>query len=1000
MYRIKNSLIKSFESDDREIAVRCTFNDSFIVDGEYIKKIEITDVISGDTTLSLGNTCSNQLKLDMYLPEEFIGLGNAKIKAELGIIVGENVEYVPMGIFFVDSFKTNSDFKSVSIIAYDAMQKISELGDTYKCKIPTSKTYVSPVDVIKDVAAQAGLNTELSAGGVTKKEQYSENGVAIKHSGINVEESNIDIGINEPLLIPAGTSDIDIKCFTDAENAGNLTVVYYDDYAMKSIYSYKTYGGLAFGETFDPETGEQWLDCMPDIPVTNKDLYMAFSFKTNEFTTVPETNFIVEVEYKYAPYVNTASFLKLSDIKSMSVSPRNMLGYMAGLLGGNAKIDRNGYVTVKSLDITGYGISGDMQFMNGLTKNITFELKPTYLTSGVQNDDGTSQIVTVGAGTFGFNFSNPFFYQYQNTIFNTNVAEEVLGIYQNKISFLTGSVNYRCNPALESGDIVLVEDKLGDYYSFLIKSQTISISGGLKSVLNCDIDTATKPDFISAPRNKTLSQSFGDFDRMYQSIISKLTGNQGGYVKFVYDEYGKMRAIAIPESDIDVSWNSEAGKVVSENNVPIWVWSNSGFSYTPDGGLNYNVAINMDGEIYAEQLVGKLSRYVELQAELGTIGGWTIDDISMYSDYTDSNGNTYRAYIQNASAAGTESWVFSTQQKSGDGFVGNFLVKVNGDTYVPRLYDDYGRTLIAYNNNDNFFVFGLGAYQKDYDAYYEGKNVILRSKNNGNVVIQREGTTIFDIGRWTTTIMDSTANRDCIMSRGGLVISANDGSNAMYLQGSTINSLNHFVARSTSTFVGQATFSSTLKATNGITVDGSNYLNFSKSNNGVWVDGGNSNLFLEGSSYVKSNTEFRLVFASSSGTIPLAVGTNGQVTTSTSSERYKENITEELEDWLNPEKLYDLPVVQYNYKNEYQDIELVSGTQIGVTAESVHNCYPNACIYNKEGQPESWQERIMIPAMLKLIQEQKKEIEQLKVEQSKYNERLNILENKLKEEQN
>ncbi len=949
MYRIKNSLIKSFESDDREIAVRCTFNDSCIVDGEYIKKIEITDVISGDTTLSLGNTCSNQLKLDMYLPEEFIGLGNAKIKVELGIIVGENVEYVPMGIFFVDSFKTNSDFKSVSIIAYDAMQKISELGDTYKCKIPTSKTYVSPVDVIKDVATQAGLNTELSAGGVTKKEQYSENGVAIKHSGISIEESNIDIGINEPLLIPAGTSDINIKCFTDAKNAGNLTVVYYDDYAMKSIYSYKTYGGLAFGETFDPETGEQWLDCMPDVPVANKDLYMAFSFKTNEFTTVPETNFVVEVEYKYAPYVNTASFLKLSDIKSMSVSPRNMLGYMAGLLGGNAKIDRNGYVTVKSLDITGYGISGDMQFMNGLTKNITSELKPTYLTSGVQNDDGTSQIVTVGAGTFGFNFSNPFFYQYQNTIFNTNVAEEVLGIYQNKISFLTGSVNYRCNPALESGDIVLVEDKLGDYYSFLIKSQTISISGGLKSVLNCDIDTATKPDFISAPRNKTLSQSFGDFDRMYQSIISKLTGNQGGYVKFVYDEYGKMRAIAIPESDIDVSWNSEAGKVVSENNVPIWVWSNSGFSYTPDGGLNYNVAINMDGEIYAEQLVGKLSRYVELQAELGTIGGWKIDDESLYSDYdytTDSNGyNCYRVYLQNAGATTNSpgAWAFSVQQGTKDkngafSGIGRFLVKYNGETYLNRIRDFYENS--AFDIDGERMWLGWGYWNKGLPTYIAGSQLYLRH-NGAGVTIQKDGNNSVTLKTkgWSFNGVDSngkSTERDTIESAKDFVLSANGYSNDMFLVANSIR----------------------LKA--------DTYLNFK----------------------------------SVSGTVPLAVNSSGVITTTSSSERYKENITEELEDWLNPEKLYDLPVVQYNYKNEYKDIELVSGTQIGVTAESVHNCYPNACIYNKEGQPESWQERIMIPAMLKLIQEQKKEIEQLKVEQSKYNERLNILENKLKEEQN
>lgn len=112
---------------------------------------------------------------------------------------------------------------------------------------------------------------------------------------------------------------------------------------------------------------------------------------------------------------------------------------------------------------------------------------------------------------------------------------------------------------------------------------------------------------------------------------------------------------------------------------------------------------------------------------------------------------------------------------------------------------------------------------------------------------------------------------------------------------------------------------------------------------------------------------------------PLYVNSNGCVTSSTSSKRYKANITEELEDWLNPEKLYDLPVVQYNYKDEFKDNELVAGTQIGIIAEQVDKYYPNACIYNQNKQAESWQDRIMIPAMLYLIQKQKKQIDDFEI---------------------
>lgn len=860
MYEIENNILNAFESDNREIAVRCTFNDSSVIDGEYIKKIEITDIFSGDTTLSLGNTCSNQLKLDMFLPDDFIGLGNAKISVELGINIDSNIEYVPMGIFYVDSFKSKSDFKSVIITAYDAMQKVSELGDTYKCNI--SADSVSPIDVINDIAEQAGLTTELSSD----------------------------------------------------------------------------------------------------------------------------------------EYVNTSAFLERQAVANVSISPRVMLGYMAALIGGNAKIDRKGNVTVKGLNNTGYKISNDIQFMNGFAKSITAELFPTYLTSGVQNDNGTDKVVTVGSGTFGFNFSNPYF--------TTIVADNVLGIYADKISFITGSVNYRCNPALESGDIVLVEDKLGNYNSFLIKSQTITISGGLKADMNCDIDTASSTQFISAPRNKTVSQSFSDFDRMYQEIISKLTGNQGGYVKFVYDEYGKMRAIAIPETDIDVSWDNVSGKVVSKEKVPMWVWSNGGLSYSPNGGKTYNVAMNSEGQIFANYLqspLGYIGNWIitkekifqrvkvgtttyeftlksdssnsqtkkaiyantftndknsdswdadnyktenfyirrngEVMFENGVIAGWTLKEDGFYKNVGD-----YQTFMGNPD--NPKRWVFSVQKKESDGnYYGNYYVTAEGKVYVGNtlslgtsIVDSDGDEIVS-PYRDGSFVFGYGSYNKNYCTYLQGGKLYLkfRGDKDNSLYIQENNATIFTIDNRTTTFDVGTGKRNTICSAGGFVLSANGGSNAMYLHASRIG------------------------------LYGNAFLN-----KNVSVGG-----------------DLSLNFRAVSGTVPLVVNSSGVITATSSSQRYKENITEELENWLNPERLYDLPVVQYNYKDEYKNIELVSETQIGITAEDVDKYYPNACIYNEEREPESWQDRIMIPAMLKLIQDQKKEIDAL-------NDRITVLENAIK----
>lgn len=116
----------------------------------------------------------------------------------------------------------------------------------------------------------------------------------------------------------------------------------------------------------------------------------------------------------------------------------------------------------------------------------------------------------------------------------------------------------------------------------------------------------------------------------------------------------------------------------------------------------------------------------------------------------------------------------------------------------------------------------------------------------------------------------------------------------------------------------------------------------------------------------------------SSGTGELGIEASGRVVRTSSSKRYKENITSIIPKKLNPKGLYKTPVVVYNYKPEYKDKELREGLQIGITAEDLDQFYPNAVEYNEKGQPESWKSRILIPAMLKLIQEQHEEIEALK----------------------
>ncbi len=124
----------------------------------------------------------------------------------------------------------------------------------------------------------------------------------------------------------------------------------------------------------------------------------------------------------------------------------------------------------------------------------------------------------------------------------------------------------------------------------------------------------------------------------------------------------------------------------------------------------------------------------------------------------------------------------------------------------------------------------------------------------------------------------------------------------------------------------------------------------------------------------------------------LYITSNGWLrrTTNTSSQRYKKDIKDIKNEELNPEKLYNLKIKQFKYKKEFQPNKAdarYDETLIGFIAEDVADVYPIAADYeiDKDGNKivENWNERYIIPAMLQLIQNQKKEIDDLKERVSK-----------------
>lgn len=105
-----------------------------------------------------------------------------------------------------------------------------------------------------------------------------------------------------------------------------------------------------------------------------------------------------------------------------------------------------------------------------------------------------------------------------------------------------------------------------------------------------------------------------------------------------------------------------------------------------------------------------------------------------------------------------------------------------------------------------------------------------------------------------------------------------------------------------------------------------------------------------------------------------------------SSMWYKHDIKPVENEELDPHHLYDIKVYQFKYKDDYlnENDQRYGIDCIGFIAEQVNNVYPIAAD-RETGKPRNWEMRYIIPPMLALIQEHKKEIDALK-------ERIDILE--------
>lgn len=128
------------------------------------------------------------------------------------------------------------------------------------------------------------------------------------------------------------------------------------------------------------------------------------------------------------------------------------------------------------------------------------------------------------------------------------------------------------------------------------------------------------------------------------------------------------------------------------------------------------------------------------------------------------------------------------------------------------------------------------------------------------------------------------------------------------------------------------------------------------------------------------------------GGTALYLSSGGYIKKSSSSKRYKKHVSfMESDDVAN---LYNLRPVYFTYKEGIVDLDDEDKGKIepGFYAELIKKYFPSAVVYNDKDQVEDWDVRKLVPAMLKLIQLQKEQLDRQEERLSKIESILNIKE--------
>lgn len=132
--------------------VQSVFNiyiDDVLIDPNYILDFKVGKTLFDDEELKLGSTSSRYIELQIYKNQVTENI--SQVKVDYGILINNEYEIIPIGIFNIDDY-TNNDDNTLIIKCIDNMSKFEFNYDGSKLTYPTTL-----IQILEDICEKAGV---------------------------------------------------------------------------------------------------------------------------------------------------------------------------------------------------------------------------------------------------------------------------------------------------------------------------------------------------------------------------------------------------------------------------------------------------------------------------------------------------------------------------------------------------------------------------------------------------------------------------------------------------------------------------------------------------------------------------------------------------------------------------------------------------------------------------------------------------------------------------